>query len=95
MVNIFSVEGTSQESRGFSHERFKSYSHEDMDKVYPILNKLHENRYRLWYDRHIESGTKWAEDIHEWLTHQNCSKFVIFIGELLHLRPLNNVVAKG
>ena len=74
---------------------FISYSHEDMDKVYPILNKLHENRYRLWYDRHIESGTKWAEDIHEWLTHQNCSKFVIFIGELLHLRPLNNVVAKG
>ena len=37
---------------------FISYSHEDMDKVYPILNKLHENAYRLWYDRHIESGTK-------------------------------------
>ena len=60
---------------------FISYSHEDMDKVYPILNKLHENRYRLWYDRHIESGTKWAEDIHEWITHQNCSKFVIFISK--------------
>lgn len=60
---------------------FISYSHDDADKIYPILRQLNNNGYRLWYDRHIESGTKWAKTVAEWLTHENCAKFIIFISQ--------------
>lgn len=60
---------------------FISYSHEDAESVYPILNRLHDNGYRLWYDQHIDGGSEWTDDISDWLTHDNCIKFVIFISE--------------
>lgn len=60
---------------------FISYSHDDADKVYPILKQLNIDGYRLWYDRHIESGRKWPETIAEWLMHDNCVKFIIFISQ--------------
>lgn len=60
---------------------FISYSHADAEKVYPILKELQINRYRIWYDHHIESGAKWADYIYEWLTNENCTKFIIFISK--------------
>ena len=58
---------------------FISYSHADAEVVYPILEQLCGNGYRIWFDQHIEGGTKWAENIHEWLTNENCVKFIILI----------------
>lgn len=60
---------------------FISYSREDADRVYPILKQLSKNGYRIWYDLHIEGGKKWPETIAEWLIHENCTKFVIFISQ--------------
>jgi hypothetical protein len=31
---------------------FVSYSHRDTAKVYPILDALHDRKYRIWYDEH-------------------------------------------
>ena len=60
---------------------FISYSHEDKDKVLPILKALTENGCRIWYDRQIRSGTVWANYISEWLTHENCRRFIVFISK--------------
>ena len=35
---------------------FVSYSHRDSALVYPILDKLHDLKYRLWYDESCETG---------------------------------------
>lgn len=60
---------------------FISYSHADKDKVLPILKELTENGCRIWYDRQIRSGTVWANYISEWLTHENCRRFIVFISK--------------
>ncbi|MGN0267445.1 MAG: toll/interleukin-1 receptor domain-containing protein [Lachnospiraceae bacterium] len=60
---------------------FISYSHNDANIVYPILKQLQDNGYRFWYDQGIVSGTKWADYISDWLTHENCTNFVVFISK--------------
>lgn len=60
---------------------FVSYSHYDSGKVYPILKELQANGYRIWYDQHIESGSEWSDSISEWLTDENCIKFIVFISK--------------
>ena len=29
---------------------FVSYSHRDVEQVYPILDALYDRKYRIWYD---------------------------------------------
>lgn len=38
---------------------FVSYSHDDKDKVYPLLSMLQRNGYRVWYDEGIKPGDNW------------------------------------
>ena len=38
---------------------FVSYAHANKDKVYPVIKRLHEMGYRLWYDEGIQGGEKW------------------------------------
>ncbi len=42
---------------------FISYAHEDIDRVAPVLEKLNEAGFRIWYDEGIEWGTEWPEEI--------------------------------
>ena len=42
---------------------FISYSHSDSDKVLPLLAKLSDNGYRIWFDEGIDPGTEWPEAI--------------------------------
>ena len=42
---------------------FVSYSHSNSDKVAPILEKLNDEGFRIWYDEGIEWGTEWPESI--------------------------------
>ena len=37
---------------------FVSYAHRNKDKVYPIIKRLHEMGYRVWYDEGIDPGTE-------------------------------------
>ncbi len=56
---------------------FISYSHKDTAKVFPIIFKLMENGYRVWYDQGIDPGSEWDENI---ATHiDTCGYFVAFI----------------
>ena len=42
---------------------FVSYAHADEDMVYPIITRLHEMGYHLWWDAGIGGGDDWAETI--------------------------------
>ena len=38
---------------------FISYSHLDKDKVFPVIKKLQDEFYRVWYDDGIKPCTDW------------------------------------
>jgi len=56
---------------------FISYSHRDTAEVYPIITRLAENGYRVWYDSGIDPGTEWDENIAEHIN--ECGYFIAFI----------------
>ena len=47
---------------------FVSYSHGDLAQVFPILERLEVEGYRLWYDEGIDPGSEWPETIAAHLT---------------------------
>ncbi len=42
---------------------FVSYAHVDGDIVYPIIERLHDAGFRIWFDEGIEWGSEWSESI--------------------------------
>ena len=42
---------------------FISYAHADFDKVFPMINRLHNDGVRVWYDDGIDPGDDWLEKI--------------------------------
>ena len=46
---------------------FVSYSHKDGDRVAPILDRMHQEGYRIWYDEGIDWGTEWPAEIEKHL----------------------------
>ena len=42
---------------------FISYSHKDAERINPILERLEQEGYRLWYDEGIDPGSEWPETI--------------------------------
>jgi len=56
---------------------FVSYAHKDVATVYPELQRLHEQGYRIWYDQGIVPGEGWAARIEEAI--EQCAYFVVFL----------------
>lgn len=50
---------------------FFSYSHKDADRVYPLLEQLVRDGYRVWYDDGNHAGDDWLENIASHLN--NCT----------------------
>lgn len=42
---------------------FISYAHKDAEKVYPIIDRLNSEGYRIWFDDGISAGSEWPEYI--------------------------------
>ena len=42
---------------------FVSYCHKDSPKVFDIISKLQAAGFRIWYDKGIEWGSEWPDDI--------------------------------
>lgn len=42
---------------------FVSYSHRDTAIVYPILDALHDRKYRIWYDESCENGMDFRDEL--------------------------------
>ena len=58
---------------------FISYAHRDSDRVWPIVDRMQKDGYRVWYDEGIDPGTEWDENI---AAHVNgCSFFIAFLSE--------------
>lgn len=55
---------------------FISYAHKDSDMVYPIIERLNAEGYRVWYDDGITPGSEWPENIADHL--DRCETFVFF-----------------
>ena len=46
---------------------FVSYSHKDGERVAPILNRMYQEGFRIWYDEGIDWGTEWPAEIEKHL----------------------------
>ena len=55
---------------------FVSYSHKDFDIICPILDELHKEGYRIWYDEGIEYASDWSECLAEKIS--SCEILVTF-----------------
>ena len=51
---------------------FVSYAHSDSDIVLPIVEKLQNEGFRIWFDNGIEAGTEWPETIAEHIEKCRC-----------------------
>lgn len=51
---------------------FISYAHKDSEKVLPIVARLQQNGFRVWYDAGIEAGSEWPENVAEHLLASGC-----------------------
>lgn len=58
---------------------FISYAHKDKQEVYPVINKLLDDGFRVWYDDGIDPGTEWDENIAKHI--EECGYFIPFISE--------------
>ena len=58
---------------------FISYSHRDTAKVYPILDKLHDRKYRIWYDESCETGNDFRDELKKKI--QECIGVILFVSE--------------
>ena len=56
---------------------FVSYSHRNIDKVYPILDLLHERKYRIWYDESCETGDDFRDELREKI--EGCDAVLLFV----------------
>ncbi len=53
---------------------FISYAHKDAEVAGPLLERLYNRGYRIWYDEGIRSGHEWGDDVAK---HLKKSKLVI------------------
>jgi len=58
---------------------FVSYSHEDADKVVPVLRQLQLRGFRVWFDKGIQGGKNWRKMIAIRLS--GCEKMLLFSSE--------------
>lgn len=55
---------------------FISYSHQDIDQIYPMLSFLQKNGHRVWYDDGIPGGRNWRKIIASKI--QECKSILLF-----------------
>ncbi len=56
---------------------FASYSHDDKDLVYPIISKIYEAGWNIWYDEGIEIDSEYDDVIANHIV--NCDLFILFV----------------
>ncbi len=64
---------------------FVSYSHRDTELVFPILDALHDKKYRLWYDESCETGNDFRDELRTRI--ERCEAVLLFVSESSMLSP--------
>lgn len=70
-----------KEERTNSQYFFISYSHRDIETVYPLLDKLYENGVNYWYDVELDPGDKWNERVIKIIDDERCVGALLFLSE--------------
>ncbi len=58
---------------------FVSYSHKDSARVWPVIERMQKDGFRVWYDDGISPGSEWDENIARHV--KECSFFIAFMSE--------------
>lgn len=58
---------------------FVSYSHRNVDQVYPILDLLYDRKYRIWYDESCETGNDFREELRDRI--ERCEAILLFVSQ--------------
>ena len=58
---------------------FVSYAHQDDVRVWPILDRMQRDGYRVWYDEGIDPGAEWPDTIAAHV--EQCGFFIAFLSE--------------
>ena len=58
---------------------FVSYAHKDANRVWPIVERMQADGYRVWYDEGIDPGTEWDENIAAHVA--DCGYFIALLSE--------------
>lgn len=58
---------------------FVSYAHRDDVQVWPILDRMQRDGYRVWYDEGIDPGAEWPDTIAAHV--EQCGFFIAFLSE--------------
>lgn len=56
---------------------FAGYSHADSEIVYPIIQRLQDEGFNIWYDEGIGRGSMWIDEIARAI--EGCSLFAMFL----------------
>ena len=65
--------------RGEEGYIFVSYAHRDSDRVWPIIEQMQRDGFRIWYDDGIDPGTEWDENIAAHVA--ECGYFIAFLSK--------------
>ncbi len=60
---------------------FISYSHKDYKKVFKDILAFHQNSLPIWYDRGLESGKSWINEVKKKMTSYYCRGIIFYISE--------------
>lgn len=58
---------------------FVSYSHRDTQHVYPLLDLLHDKKYRIWYDESCETGNDFRDELRHKI--EGCEAVILFVSK--------------
>ena len=58
---------------------FVSYAHKDRESVFPIIKRLYENGWPIWYDEGIEPGENWKAALNYRIG--RCSVYLLFVSK--------------
>lgn len=61
---------------GKNNYLFVSYAHKDSEQVLPMIRRMYEEKYRVWYDQGIVPGSEWPHNIEVHL--KGCSTVLTF-----------------
>lgn len=60
---------------------FVSYSHSDVQNVFPILHRLQLAGFRIWYDEGINGGENWRKILASKIQDTKCKNILLFASE--------------
>lgn len=77
--NYVNIQTAFEAYNGTEPYLFVSYSHRDTASVYPILDTLAKNKYRLWYDESCETGNDFRDELKNKI--EGSSGVILFVSE--------------